>query len=168
MPASLYFGLQFLNRSNFCLHYADSAHLKSLYSYPHLDTLHAALRYPERSWAKLLNFEPTYRYNSRRKAKVTDFLLEASPKLDPNLPQINLVRTTAEQEMAKRNRVRALLTKTHQAEVPQTGQSTEAVVALPSQQPSSSRASKRTRTTTAEQILVDEEETILPQTTPPS
>ncbi|GMQ11563.1 hypothetical protein CsSME_00054153 [Camellia sinensis var. sinensis] len=35
----------------------DSTHLHSLYSYPNLATLHAALRYPERSWAKLLKFE---------------------------------------------------------------------------------------------------------------
>ncbi|GMP54259.1 hypothetical protein CsSME_00019482 [Camellia sinensis var. sinensis] len=48
--------------------------------------------------------------------------------------------------MAKRNRVRALLTETNRSEVSQTGQTTETVVALPSQQPSSSWANKRART----------------------
>lgn len=86
LHATLYFGFLFLNRPDSCLLYADSAHLKSLYSYLNLNTLRTALRYPERSWAKLLNFELTYRYSSRRKARVTDFLLEASPEPDPNLP----------------------------------------------------------------------------------
>ena len=95
-------------------------------------------------------------------------MLEASPEPDPTLPQIILVRTTAEQEMAKRNRVRALLTETHQAEVPPPNQTQETVVALPSQQPSSSRPSKRARTTQTEQHLVDEDETILPPSPPPS
>ncbi|GMP39559.1 hypothetical protein CsSME_00010349 [Camellia sinensis var. sinensis] len=129
----------------------NSAHLASLYSYPNLNTLCAALRVEQRSWAKLLNFEPTYRYSGRRKARVTDFLLEDAPEPDPTLPQINLVPLTAKQEMAKRSRVRALLTETNRPEVPQTGQTTETVVALPSQQPSSSRANKRARTSQTEQ-----------------
>ncbi|GMP85516.1 hypothetical protein CsSME_00038635 [Camellia sinensis var. sinensis] len=145
-----------------------SAHLASLYSYPNLNTLRAALRVEERSWAKLLNFEPTYRYSSRRKARVTDFLLEDAPEPDPTLPQINLVLLIAEQEMAKRSKVRALLTETNRPKVPQTGQTTETVVALPSQQPSSSRANKRARTSQTEQRLVDEDETILPPSPQPS
>ena len=142
--------------------------LKSQYSYPNLNTLRAALRYPNRSWVELLNFEPTYRYSSRRKARVTDFLLEASPEPDPTLTQINLVRTTAEQEMAKRNRVRALLTETNRAEAPPPNQTQETVVAFPSQQPSSSRPSKRARTTQTEQRLADEDEVSLPPSPPPS
>ncbi|THF97370.1 hypothetical protein TEA_017370 [Camellia sinensis var. sinensis] len=74
----------------------DLNFLKSQYSYPNLNTLRAALRYPNRSWAKLLNFEPTYRYCNRRKTRVTDFLLEPSPEPDPSLPQINLIPLTAE------------------------------------------------------------------------
>ncbi|GMP46251.1 hypothetical protein CsSME_00014479 [Camellia sinensis var. sinensis] len=70
--------------------------------------------------------------------------------------------------MAKRNRVRALLTETNRPEVPQTGQTTETVVALPSQQPSSSRANKHARTSQIEQRLVDEDETILPPSHQPS
>lgn len=168
LHASFYFGFLFLNRTDSCLLYADSAHLKSLYSYPNLNTLRATLRYLERSWAKLLNFEPTYRHSSRRKARVTNFLLEASPEPDPTMPQINLVRTIAEKEMAKRNRVRALLTETHPTEVPPTTQTQETVVALPSQQPTSSRPSKRARTTQTEQCLVNEDETILPLSPPAS
>ncbi|CAL5402388.1 unnamed protein product [Camellia sinensis] len=45
--------------------FADSAHLASHYSYPNLNILRAALRIKERSWTKLLNFEPTYRYSGR-------------------------------------------------------------------------------------------------------
>ncbi|XP_028061123.1 uncharacterized protein LOC114264643 [Camellia sinensis] len=69
--------------------------------------------------------------------------------------------------MAKRNRVRALLTETNRPEVPQTGQTTETVVALPSQQPSSSRANKRARTSQTEQRLVDEDESTLPPSPQP-
>ncbi|GMP66493.1 hypothetical protein CsSME_00026835 [Camellia sinensis var. sinensis] len=138
----------------------DSAHLHSLYSYPNLATLRAALRYPERSWAKLLKFEPTYRYSGRRKARVTDFLLEEAPEPDPTLPEIRLIPLTAEEEMAKRNRVRALLTETNRPEVPPPSQTQPAVVALRSQQPSSSRPSKRARSTPTEQHLVDKDKSI--------
>lgn len=99
---------------------------------------------------------------------MTDFLLEDAPEPDSNLPQINLVPLTAEQEMAKRSRLKAMLTATTRAEVPQTGQTTEAVVALPSQQPSSSRQNKRARTSQTETRLVDEDETVLPPNPPPS
>ncbi|GMP91417.1 hypothetical protein CsSME_00042128 [Camellia sinensis var. sinensis] len=146
----------------------DSAHLHSLYSYPNLATLRAALRYPERSWAKLLKFEPTYRYSGRRKARVTDFLLEEAPEPDPILPEIRLIPLTAEEEKAKRNRVRALLTETNRPEVPPPSQTQPTVVALPSQQPSSSRVNKRARTSQTEQRLVDEDETIPPSSPQPS
>ena len=148
--------------------FADSAHLHSLYSYPNLATLRAALWYPEHSWAKLLKFEPTYRYCGRRKARVTDFLLEDAPEPDPTLPQIRLIPLTAKKETAKKNRVRALLTETNRAEVPPASQTQETVVALPIQQPSSSRRTKRTRTAETEPSLVDEEETALPLGLPPS
>lgn len=87
--------------------------LKSQYSYPNLNVLRVVLRYPDRSWTDLLNFQPTYRYSGKRRTKVTDFLLEASPEPDPTLPQINLIPLTAEQEMAKKRAVRALLTETN-------------------------------------------------------
>ncbi|KAF5931685.1 hypothetical protein HYC85_027856 [Camellia sinensis] len=144
----------------------DSAHLASHYSYPNLNILRAALRIKERSWTKLLNFEPTYRYSGRRKARVTDFLLEEAPEPDPTLPEIRLVPLTAEEEMAKKSRVRALLTATTRAEVPPTIETQPAVVALPSQRPSSSRPSKRARSTSTEQQLVDEVESI-PQSPQP-
>ncbi|GMQ03532.1 hypothetical protein CsSME_00049304 [Camellia sinensis var. sinensis] len=70
--------------------------------------------------------------------------------------------------MAKRNRVRALLTETNRAEVPPPNQVQETVVALSSQQPSSSRPSKRARTTQTEQCLADEDEVSLPPSPPPS
>ncbi|CAL5431935.1 unnamed protein product [Camellia sinensis] len=70
--------------------------------------------------------------------------------------------------MAKKRAVRALLTETNQAEVPLAAQTQETVVALPTHQPSTSRASKRARTSTTEPRLVDEDETVVPQTTPPS
>ena len=95
-------------------------------------------------------------------------MLQASPEPDPLLPEINLVRTTTEEEMAKRNRVRALLTETNRAEVPPSNQAQETVAAFSSQQPSSSRPSKRARTTQTEQCLVDEDETLLPPSPPPS
>ena len=120
----------------------------------------------ERSWAKLLDFEPTYTYSGRRKARVTDFLLEDPPEPDPTLPEIVLVRLTPEQEMAKKNRLRAMLTETSPTEVPQAGQSTEAVVALPSQQPSASRRNKRARTDQTGPQLVDEDENVPPPSPP--
>ena len=148
--------------------FADKAHLLSNYGYPNLSVLRVALRVKERSWAKLLDFQPTYRYSGRRKARVTDFLLEDAPEPDPNLPQINLVPLTAEQEMAKKNRLKALLTETTPAEVQGIGRATETVVALPSQRPSSSRPSKRARTNQTEPRLADEDETVLPASPPPS
>ncbi|GMP23118.1 hypothetical protein CsSME_00000840 [Camellia sinensis var. sinensis] len=146
----------------------DSAHLASLYSYSNLNTLRAALRFKERSWAKLLNFEPTYRYSGCRKARVTDFFLEDAPEPDPTLPEIRLVPLTAEEEMAKKSKVRALLTETTRAEVPPSIQTQEAVVALPTQQPSLSCRTKRARTVEIEQNLVDEDEAALPPSLPPS
>ncbi|XP_028086814.1 uncharacterized protein LOC114287615 [Camellia sinensis] len=140
----------------------DSAHLHSLCNYPNLAILRAALRYPERSWAKLLKFEPTYQYSGRRKARVTDFLLEDAPEPDPTLPQIRLIPLTAEEEMAKKNRLRALLTETSRPEVPLPSQTQPAVVALPSQQPSSSRRTKRARTTESEPSLVEDETAVPP------
>ncbi|KAF5931654.1 hypothetical protein HYC85_027825 [Camellia sinensis] len=145
----------------------DFAHLRSLYSYPNLAVLRAALRCQERSWAKLLNFEPTYRYSGRRKARVADFLLEEAPEPDPTLPEIRLVPLTAEEEMAKKSRVRALLTETTRPEEAPPSQPPPAVVALPSHQPSSSRRTKRARTTETEPRLVDEDEAVIPPTLPP-
>ncbi|KAF5943684.1 hypothetical protein HYC85_017761 [Camellia sinensis] len=147
---------------------ADLNFLKSQYSYPDLNVLRAAFRYPNRGWAELLNFEPTYRYSGHRKTRVTDFLFEPSPEPDPSLPQINLIPLTAEQEMAKKRAVRALLTETNQPEVLPADQTQETVVAFPSHQPSSSRPNKRARTFTTEPRLVDEEDTILPPSPPPS
>ncbi|KAF5932588.1 hypothetical protein HYC85_028759 [Camellia sinensis] len=144
----------------------DFAHLRSLYSYPNLAVLRAALRCQERSWAKLLNFEPTYRYSGRRKARVTDFLLEEAPEPDLTLPEIRLVPLTAEEEMAKKSRVRALLTETTRPEPAPPSQPQPAVVALPSHQPSSSRRTKRARTAETEQVLVDEEQAIQPSLPP--
>ena len=98
---------------------------------------------------------------------MTDFLLEEAPEPDPNLPEIRLVPLTAEEEMAKKSRVRALLTASTSAEVQTSTEVQPAVVALPSQQPSSSRPSKRARPTSTEQQLVDEVESI-PQSPQPS
>ncbi|XP_028102987.1 uncharacterized protein LOC114302189, partial [Camellia sinensis] len=69
--------------------------------------------------------------------------------------------------MAKKSRVRALLTATTRAEVTPTTEVQPAVVALPSQRPSSSRPSKRARPTSAEQQLVDEVESV-PQSPHPA
>lgn len=99
---------------------------------------------------------------------MTDFLLEDAPEPEPTLPQIRLIPLTVEEEMAKRNRVRALLTETNRAEVQPSSQTQEAVVGLPTQQPSLSRRTKRARTTETEQCLVDEDETVLPLSPPPS
>ncbi|CAL5363498.1 unnamed protein product [Camellia sinensis] len=83
------------------------------------------------------------------------------------MPEIRLIPLTAEEEMAKKNRVRALLTETTRPEVTPPSQSQPAVVALPSQQPSSSRRTKRARTAETERSLVDEEPA-LPPSLPPS
>ncbi|XP_028125155.1 uncharacterized protein LOC114322091 [Camellia sinensis] len=68
--------------------------------------------------------------------------------------------------MAKRSRVRALLTETTRPEVAPPSQSQPAVVALPSQQPSSSRRTKRARTAEPERVLIDEEPPIQPSFPP--
>ena len=62
--------------------------------------------------------------------------------------------------MAKKSRVRALLTATTRAEVQPSLETQPTVVALPSQQPSSSRPSKCARSTSTDQQLVDEVESI--------
>ncbi|XP_028082999.1 RAB6-interacting golgin-like [Camellia sinensis] len=69
--------------------------------------------------------------------------------------------------MAKKNKVRALLTKTNRPEVPPPSQTQQAVVVLLSQQPSSSRPSKHARSTPTEQRLADEDETTPPPSHPP-
>ncbi|GMP81038.1 hypothetical protein CsSME_00035888 [Camellia sinensis var. sinensis] len=69
--------------------------------------------------------------------------------------------------MAKKRAVGVLLTETNQPEVPPAGQTQETVVALLSHQPSS-RPNKRAQTSTTEPRLVDEEDTILPLSPPPS
>jgi len=81
--------------------YIDLNQLKLQYQHPNLDALRAALRYRDRGWVELLNFELTHRYSSKRKTRVTDFLLEPSPEPDLTLLQINLIPLTEEQEMAK-------------------------------------------------------------------
>ncbi|GMP96077.1 hypothetical protein CsSME_00044879 [Camellia sinensis var. sinensis] len=86
--------------------------LKSQYQYPNLDAPRTALRYRNRGWAELLNFEPTYRYSGSRKTRVTNFLLEPSPEPDPALLQIRLIPLTEKQDMAKKRAVRALITET--------------------------------------------------------
>ncbi|XP_028082655.1 uncharacterized protein LOC114283977 [Camellia sinensis] len=81
---------------------------------------------------------------------------------------------TEDQEMAKKRAVRALITETmasaidDQTEIPQAGQTHEAVVALSTARASSSRPSKRARTSSTKPRLVDEEDPILPQNMPPS
>lgn len=127
---------------------ADLNHLKSAYAYANQAALRAALRYQHRDWAELLDVQPTYRYSGKRKTRVTDFLLEPSPELDPTLPQINLIPLTEEQEIAKRRAVRALITEQTsgevQIEIAPLGQQRETVVALPTTR-ATSRPGKRAR-----------------------
>ncbi|GMP52527.1 hypothetical protein CsSME_00018301 [Camellia sinensis var. sinensis] len=77
--------------------------------------------------------------------------------------------------MAKRRAMQALITETTsipdsgvQTETTPAGQTIDAVVALPTAQASSSQPNKRVRTSSTEPRLVDEDNTLPPQTTPPS
>ncbi|THG08867.1 hypothetical protein TEA_017893 [Camellia sinensis var. sinensis] len=90
--------------------YFDLNQLKANYTYANQVALRATLRYKHRDWTELLGVEPFYRYSSRRKSKVTDFLLESSSEPDLNLPQIDLISLTEEQEMAKK---RVAMQKSH-------------------------------------------------------
>lgn len=94
------------------------------------------LRYRHRDCNELLGYTPTYRYSAPRRSKVTDFLRAPTPPPDPTLPDVPLIRLTEEEEMAKRSRIKNLLTATS-AEIPSisprppaAGQSSGAVVAL--------------------------------------
>ncbi|KAF5933580.1 hypothetical protein HYC85_029751 [Camellia sinensis] len=112
--------------------------LQANYQFPNVEAIRTVLRYSHRDCNDLLGYTPTYRYSAPRRSRVTDFLRALSPPPDPTLPDVPLIRLTDEQEMAKRNRIKNLLTATS-AEIPSVvarslaaGQSSAAVVALAS------------------------------------
>ena len=107
------------------------------------------LRYSHRDCNESLGYTPTYRYSALRRSKVTDFLRAPTPPPNPTLPDVPLIRLTEEQEMAKRSRIKNLLTATS-AEIPSitthspaAGQSSGPVVALAS--PATGQARQETR-----------------------
>lgn len=109
------------------------------------------LRYRHRDCNELLGYTPTYRYSAPRRSRVTDFLRVPSPPPDPTLPDVPLIRLTDEQEMAKRSRIKNLLTATS-AEIPSVttrspaaGQSSAAIVALASPAPAARQSAREAR-----------------------
>ena len=113
--------------------------MQANYQFTNVEAIRAVLRYRHRDCNDLLGYTPTYRYSAPRRCRVTDFLRAPSPPPDPTLPDVPLIRLPAEQEMAKRSRIKNLLTATS-AEVPRVvtrspaaGQSSGAVVALATQ-----------------------------------
>ncbi|KAL7198677.1 hypothetical protein ACSBR2_021060 [Camellia fascicularis] len=112
--------------------------LQASYQYPNVEAIRTVLRYSHWDCNELLGYTPTYRYSAPHRSKVTDFLRAPSSPPDPTLPDVPLIRLTEEQEMAKRSRIKNLLTATS-AEIPSitthspaAGQSSGPVVALAS------------------------------------
>ncbi|KAF5933713.1 hypothetical protein HYC85_029884 [Camellia sinensis] len=142
--------------------------LQANYQFPNVEAIRTVLRYSHRDCNDLLGYTPTYRYSAPRRSRVTDFLRAPSPPLDPSLPDVPLIRLTEEQEMAKRSRIKNLLTATS-AEMPSVvtrspaaGQSSGAVVALASQsagqssrEPSARRAGKRPRSDPSAELVAE-------------
>ncbi|GMQ06392.1 hypothetical protein CsSME_00051008 [Camellia sinensis var. sinensis] len=142
--------------------------LQANYQFPNVEAIRAVLRYRHRDCNDLLGYTPTYRYSAPRRSRVTDFLRAPSPPPDPTLPDVPLIRLTEEQEMAKRSRIKNLLTATS-AELPSVvtrspaaGQSSSAVVALAtpsagqsSREPSARRAGKRARADPSAELVTE-------------
>ncbi|KAF5933908.1 hypothetical protein HYC85_030079 [Camellia sinensis] len=123
--------------------------LQANYQFPNVEAIRTVLRHRHRDYNEQLDYTPTYRYSAPRRSRVTDFLRAPSPPPDPSLPDVPLIRLTDEQEMAKRSRIKNLLTATS-AEIqsvvtrsPAAGQSSAAVVALAS--PAAGQSSRETR-----------------------
>lgn len=96
------------------------------------------LRYRHRDCHEFLGYVPTYHYSAPHKSKVIDFLQVPSPPPDPTLLDVPLIRLTEEQEMAKRRRIKNLITATStelpsiSPSAPFVDQSSETVIALAS------------------------------------
>ncbi|THG13844.1 hypothetical protein TEA_014322 [Camellia sinensis var. sinensis] len=123
--------------------------LQANYHYPNEAAIRTVLRYRNRDCHELLGYVPTYRYSAPCRSKVTDFLCAPSPPPNPTLPDVPFIRLTEAKEMAKRSRIKNLITATS-TELPSiptrtaaAGQSSETVVALAS--PAAGQASKDNR-----------------------
>ncbi|GMQ10427.1 hypothetical protein CsSME_00053430 [Camellia sinensis var. sinensis] len=123
--------------------------LQANYHYPNEAAIKTVLRYRNRDCHELLGYVPTYRYSAPCRSKVTDFLRAPSPPLDPTLPDVPFIRLTEAEEMAKRSRIKNLITATS-TELPSiptrtavVGQSSGTMVALAS--PAAGQASKDNR-----------------------
>ena len=142
--------------------------MQANYNFPTVEAIRTALRYRARDCNQLLGYSPTYRYSAPRRSKVTDFLRAPTPPPDPTQPDVPLVRLTEEQEMAKRSRIKNLLTATS-AELPSVstrspvaGQPSGAVVALASpptgqssRELSARRAGKRARADPSVEVVAE-------------
>ncbi|GMP81774.1 hypothetical protein CsSME_00036374 [Camellia sinensis var. sinensis] len=156
--------------------------LQANYHNPNEAVIRIVLWYRNRDCHEFLGYVSTYRYSAPRRSRVTNFLRAPSPPPDPTLPDVPLIRLTEEEEMAKRSRIKNLITATS-TELPSipsraaaAGQTNGAVVALASTaavQPSkdSCRAGKRPRTADPSAELVAELSTKQPaaitEPTPP-
>ena len=147
----LFFNILYLT---LLLSFAAIQALQANYHYPNEAAIRTVLRYRNRDCNELLGYVSTYRYSAPRRSKVTDFLRAPSPPPDPTLPDVPLIRLTEVEEMAKRSRIKNLLTVTSteiptiQTRSPAAGQSSGPVVALASPAAGQSkqkahRASKR-------------------------
>ncbi|GMP71802.1 hypothetical protein CsSME_00030071 [Camellia sinensis var. sinensis] len=141
--------------------------LQANYHYPNEAAIRTVLRYQNRDCHKLLGYVPNYRYSAPRRSRVTDFLRAPSPPPDATLPDVPFIRLTEAEEMAKRSRIKNLITATSTKlpSIPhrtlRAGQTSEAVIALASTPPSQAskdtrRAGKRPRTTDPSAELVVE------------
>ncbi|GMP83763.1 hypothetical protein CsSME_00037559 [Camellia sinensis var. sinensis] len=149
---------------------ADYKHLAEDYNQANQEAIRVLLHHPEeeRESPKLLGFEPTYNYKAPRKSRVTDFLRAPSPEPDPNLPPIELVHTTAEQEMEKIRAIKSMITGEPSDSQPPgasrgtsstpAGQKEGAMLVLANEQPAG-QSKKRPRKDLAGQHLVDEDST---------
>ncbi|CAL5394170.1 unnamed protein product [Camellia sinensis] len=152
----------------FLVSFAAIQALQANYHFPNVEAIRTALRYRDRDCNQLLGYSPSYRYSAPRRSKVTDFLRAPTPPPDPTLPDVPLIRLTEEQEMAKRSRIKNLLTATSTempsvvTRSPAAGQSSGAVVALASpatgqsnREPAPRRAGKRARVDPSAELVAE-------------
>ncbi|CAL5335536.1 unnamed protein product [Camellia sinensis] len=130
-------------------HFAAIEALQANYYNPNEAAIRTVLWYHNRDCHKLLGYVPSFRYTAPRWSRVPNFLRAPSLPPDPTLPDVPFIRLTEEEKMAKRSRIKNLITATS-AELPSVpprtsiaGQSSETVIALAST--TSTQASKEGR-----------------------
>ncbi|KAF5933326.1 hypothetical protein HYC85_029497 [Camellia sinensis] len=95
---------------SFLLLFAAIEALQAHYYNPNESAIRTVLRYSNRDCHELLGYIPTYRYSAPRRSRVTDFLRASSPPPDPTLPDVPLIWLTEAEKMAKRSRIKNLIT----------------------------------------------------------